>query len=95
MFDIQIHPRDHDLILATHGRSIWIMDNIHALEQMNAQVLTSDLKLFDTRPAIGVEDGGLPWIYWLRAVLCAECAEWGVARLLCEGVGSGAGDRGG
>ncbi len=28
VFDIQIHPRDHDLILATHGRSIWIMDNI-------------------------------------------------------------------
>ncbi len=28
VFDIQIHPRDHDLILATHGRSFWIMDNI-------------------------------------------------------------------
>ena len=28
VFDLQIHPRDHDLILATHGRSIWIMDNI-------------------------------------------------------------------
>jgi photosystem II stability/assembly factor-like uncharacterized protein len=52
VFDIQIHPRDHDLILATHGRSIWIMDNIRALEQMNPQVLSSDLKLFDTRPAI-------------------------------------------
>ena len=34
VFDIQIHPRDHDLILATHGRSIWIMDNITALEEM-------------------------------------------------------------
>ena len=52
VFDIQIHPREHDLILATHGRSIWIMDNISAIEQMNAQMLTSDVKLFDTRPAI-------------------------------------------
>ncbi len=52
VFDIQIHPRDHDLILATHGRSIWIMDNIHALEEMSSQALTSDLKLFDTRPAV-------------------------------------------
>jgi photosystem II stability/assembly factor-like uncharacterized protein len=52
VFDIQIHPRDHDLILATHGRSIWIMDDIAALEQLNPQVLTSDLKLFDTRPGI-------------------------------------------
>jgi photosystem II stability/assembly factor-like uncharacterized protein len=51
VFDIQIHPRDHDLILATHGRGVWIMDNIHALEEMNSQVLTSDLKLFSTRPA--------------------------------------------
>jgi photosystem II stability/assembly factor-like uncharacterized protein len=52
VFDIQIHPREHDLILATHGRSIWIMDNITALEQMTPQTLTSDLKLFDSRPGI-------------------------------------------
>src|SRR5580698_7767402 len=49
VFDIQIHPRDHDLILATHGRSIWIMDDISALEQLD---MTTDLKLFETRPAI-------------------------------------------
>jgi len=52
VFDIQVHPREHDLILATHGRSIWIMDNISALEQMNDQVLTTDLKLFPGRPGI-------------------------------------------
>ena len=52
VFDIQIHPRDHDLILATHGRSIWIMDDIHVLEQMTPEVLTSDLKLFEPRPAV-------------------------------------------
>jgi photosystem II stability/assembly factor-like uncharacterized protein len=52
VFDIQIHPRDHDLILATHGRSIWIMDDISALEQMDSQSLSTDLKLFDSRPAI-------------------------------------------
>ena len=52
VFDVQIHPRDHDLILATHGRSIWIMDDISALEQMKDSVLTSDLKMFDTRPGI-------------------------------------------
>src|SRR5579872_1551217 len=52
VFDIQVHPREHDLILATHGRSIWIMDNISAIEQLNNSVLTTDLKLFDTRPGI-------------------------------------------
>src|SRR5205823_1120663 len=52
VFDIQIHPRDRDLILATHGRSIYIMDDISALEEMNRETLTADLKLFNTRPAI-------------------------------------------
>jgi photosystem II stability/assembly factor-like uncharacterized protein len=52
VFDIQIQPRDHDLILATHGRSIYILDDISALEQINNTTLTTDLKLFDTRPAI-------------------------------------------
>ncbi|MGA7236106.1 MAG: hypothetical protein WBY44_10525, partial [Bryobacteraceae bacterium] len=52
VFDLQIHPRDHDLILATHGRSIWIMDDISALENMSPQTLTSDLKIVGTRPGI-------------------------------------------
>jgi photosystem II stability/assembly factor-like uncharacterized protein len=52
VFDIQIHPRDHDLILATHGRAIWIMDDISALETMTPADLTSDVKLFPSRNAI-------------------------------------------
>jgi photosystem II stability/assembly factor-like uncharacterized protein len=52
VFDLQIHPRDHDLILATHGRSFWIMDNISALEELNDQTLTTDLKLFSGRPGV-------------------------------------------
>jgi photosystem II stability/assembly factor-like uncharacterized protein len=50
--DIAIHPRDNDLILGTHGRSIWVMDDITPLEQMNGKVLTSDLYLFDVRAPI-------------------------------------------
>ena len=52
VFDIQIHPRDHDLILATHGRSIWIMDDISALEQVNDDILKTDLSIFSGRPGI-------------------------------------------
>jgi photosystem II stability/assembly factor-like uncharacterized protein len=52
VFDLQIHPRDHDLILATHGRSIWIMDDISALENMKPQTLSSDLKIVGTRPGV-------------------------------------------
>ncbi len=50
--DIQIHPRDHDLILATHGRSLWIMDDITPLEEMSDNVFASDLHLFDMRSGI-------------------------------------------
>ena len=32
--DLIVHPRDSDLIVGTHGRSIWIIDDITALEQM-------------------------------------------------------------
>ncbi len=49
--DIQIHPRENDLVLGTHGRSIWVLDDITALEQMTEEVLASDLHLFDMRPA--------------------------------------------
>jgi hypothetical protein len=55
VFDIQIHPREHDLILATHGRSIWIMDDISALEKWNENVLTSDVKF------VGGDRPGIEW----------------------------------
>jgi photosystem II stability/assembly factor-like uncharacterized protein len=50
--DILIHPRDGDLIAATHGRSIWIADDITPLQQWNANVAASDATLFDVRPAV-------------------------------------------
>lgn len=49
--DILIHPRDRDLIIATHGRSIWIADDITPLEQLKPNTNT-DLVLFDPRPAV-------------------------------------------
>ena len=50
--DIQIQPRENDLILGTHGRSIWILDDIAPLLQFNDQLLSHDLHLFPIRPAI-------------------------------------------
>ena len=48
--DILVHPRDNDLIVGTHGRSIWIMDDITPLQQMS-QSLT-ETHVFDVRPAV-------------------------------------------
>ena len=50
--DIQIHPRDNDLVLGTHGRSIWVMDDITPLVQLSKEVMESDLHFFPMRPAI-------------------------------------------
>ena len=50
--DIVIHPRENDLILATHGRSIWIFDDATAIQQMTPQILNSNAHLFSVRPAL-------------------------------------------
>jgi hypothetical protein len=49
--DLVIHPRDGDLIAATHGRSIWILDDITPLQQLNQLVLASDVHLFKNKVA--------------------------------------------
>ena len=59
--DLLIHPRDNDLIAATHGRGIWILDDISALQQATPPVLAGDAQLFTARPAtrwLRIERGG-------------------------------------
>ena len=50
--DILVHPRDGDLIVATHGRSVWIADDITPLQQMTSKVREEDAVLFDIRPVV-------------------------------------------
>ena len=49
--DIVVHPRENDLVIGTHGRGIWIMDDIWMLQQANEEVLASDGHLFDNGTA--------------------------------------------
>jgi len=49
--DFQIHPREHDLVLATHGRGIWIIDDITPLRHFSSDVLTREVAFLPTRPA--------------------------------------------
>jgi hypothetical protein len=50
--DILIHPRDNDLIIGTHGRSIWILDDITPLQQLSERVTATDTHVFDVRPTV-------------------------------------------
>jgi predicted transcriptional regulator len=49
--DIEIQARDNDLVLATHGRSIWIFDDLTPIEKMDASVAGSPLTFFQPRTA--------------------------------------------
>ncbi|HEV2883942.1 MAG TPA: hypothetical protein VGW36_03735 [Pyrinomonadaceae bacterium] len=50
--DIFIHPRENDLILATHGRSVWIYDDATPIQQMTPAILDSNVHMFPIRPAL-------------------------------------------
>ncbi|HET9515607.1 MAG TPA: hypothetical protein VFO95_16865 [Gemmatimonadales bacterium] len=51
VYDLVIHPREGDLVAATHGRSIWILDNIGPLQQLTEQGLSGDALAFRNRVA--------------------------------------------
>jgi photosystem II stability/assembly factor-like uncharacterized protein len=49
--DIQIQARENDLVLATHGRSVWIFDDLTPIEKFDSSVAASDLTVFPPRVA--------------------------------------------
>ncbi|HLV80758.1 MAG TPA: hypothetical protein VKT32_10770, partial [Chthonomonadaceae bacterium] len=58
--DLTIQPRDRALVAATHGRSLYVMDDITPLEEMTPKVLASDVHLFPI-PAGEEHLGGGDW----------------------------------
>jgi photosystem II stability/assembly factor-like uncharacterized protein len=48
--DMAIQSRDSDLVLATHGRGIWIIDDITPLRHLTAETLSADAAFIDARP---------------------------------------------
>jgi photosystem II stability/assembly factor-like uncharacterized protein len=61
MRDLAFH--DNDLIVATHGRGFWVLDDISALRQVSADVVSSDAFLFKPADAILIPpntDNGTP-----------------------------------
>jgi len=48
--DLVVHPRDNDLVLATHGRGVWILDNVNALQELG-DAEASAATLFSMEPA--------------------------------------------
>lgn len=49
--DMLIHPREKDLVVATHGRSLWILDDVEFLGSWSSAVAAEPAHLFPVRRA--------------------------------------------
>jgi len=53
--DLVVHPRDGDMVIATHGRSLYVVDDIRPLEEMTPEIQSKNAFLFTPRPALGFD----------------------------------------
>jgi photosystem II stability/assembly factor-like uncharacterized protein len=58
--DLQIHPKTHDLIVGTHGRGIYILDDIRPMRELTKEIWEQDVYLFPT-PEIPLTNGKYGW----------------------------------
>ncbi len=54
--DLIVHG--NDLVVATHGRAFWILDDLAPLRQYNPQIASEDTHLYQPSPAIRADFGG-------------------------------------
>ena len=50
--------KDDDLVVATHGRGFWILDNISSLRGITPEVVGAPVHLFEVVPALRTSRGG-------------------------------------
>jgi flagellar hook-basal body complex protein FliE len=55
--DLAVHPRENDLIIGTHGRSIYIIDDISPLREISDELLKKKLHLFKVQDAVQFQQG--------------------------------------
>ena len=55
--DIQIQQRENDLVIATHGRSFWILDDITPLYQLTDEIAKSSFNLYKPRTTYRTRGG--------------------------------------
>lgn len=75
--DLQIHKREKDLVVATHGRSFWILDDVTPLHEIADRKVTGTMHLYKPRHAYRMQ-GGNGGGYRGRASDEGENAENGV-----------------
>jgi len=66
-YDLLIHPREHDLVIATFGRALWVLDDIRPLRALasgGSSLLNSTIKAFDAPEAWLASMKNLPGYYF-------------------------------
>lgn len=59
--DLAIHPRESDLILATHGRGLWIIDDITPIRALTPQIISADATFIESKPSVMTIPGSDAW----------------------------------
>src|SRR5260370_26010334 len=49
--DIVVNPREPDLVIATHGRGIWIVDDITPLRKLTSEVMAQEAVFLQAKPS--------------------------------------------
>ena len=60
--DLAVHPRDNDLIIATHGRGIWIIDDITPLRELTPDALAKGAGFLGEGQAVQPINAGGGWV---------------------------------
>jgi hypothetical protein len=47
-----LRVKDNDLVVGTHGRSVWIFDDLTAVREMSAKIAAQEVHVFEPQPAI-------------------------------------------
>jgi hypothetical protein len=76
--DLQVHPREGDLVLATHGRSVYLAEAA-PLRKLTADVMAKPVYAFPIKNVPGDPGRGYgehPWITWARDPVLARIPYW-------------------
>jgi len=60
--DLAIQPKEQDLVIATHGRGLWIIDDLTPLRALTPATIQTDVALLPTRPYVSMERRSDGWM---------------------------------
>jgi len=60
VMDMNVHPRENDLVIGTFGRAIYIIDDISPLREINDSIFKKDFHIFNISDAYQYQNSWMP-----------------------------------